>query len=190
MTISLHQSGQTLFPGTGFPKDIGAGEGEGYSVNLPLPPGTYDEVYLKAFDEIVVPLIDFYKPDCIVVELGADALAGDPLANLNLTNNTYADVIERLLKFDKPILAVGGGGYDVENTVRAWALCWATLCGDDTMGHETLGLGGVMLENTEWQGGLRDTPITLDPETVQDVDQIVDEVIKQVKKNIFKIHGI
>jgi len=190
MTVSLHQSGQTLFPGTGFPKDVGAGDGKGYSVNVPLPPGTYDETYLKAVDRIVLPLIEFYKPDCFVVEIGADALAGDPLANLNLTNNTYADVIERLLKFDKPILAVGGGGYDVENTVRAWALCWASLCGDDTMEHETLGLGGVMLENTEWQGGLRDTPITVEPEIIHTIEPIIDEVIRQVKKNIFKIHGI
>ncbi len=179
MTISLHQSGQTLFPGTGFPQDVGEGDGKGYSVNVPLPPGTYDRVYLKAVDRIVLPLIEFYKPDCFVVELGADALAGDPLANLSLTNNVYADVIERLLKFDKPILTVGGGGYDVANTVRAWALCWATLCGDDTVPKETSGLDG-----------LRDTPITVEPETIQAIEPIIDEVIKQVKKNIFKLHGI
>jgi acetoin utilization protein AcuC len=190
LTISFHQSGNTLFPGTGFPQDIGEDDGKGYSVNVPLPPGTYDEIYLKAIKEIVLPLIKAYDPDCFVVEIGTDALAGDPLANLSLTNNVYVDVIEMLLKFDIPILAVGGGGYNIENTVRAWCLAWAIMCGDDTSGHETLGLGGVMLQSTEWQGGLRDTPRHVAPETVDKIAPLVDEVISQVKKNVFSYHAL
>ena len=63
-----------------------------------------------------------YDPDVIIVELGMDALAGDPLAHLHLTNNTHAEILDKLLGFNKPILATGGGGYHVENTVRGWAL--------------------------------------------------------------------
>ena len=57
MTVSMHQNGRTLFPGTGFVEEWGTGEGKGYSVNVPLPPGTYDAIYLKAFNEAVVPLV-------------------------------------------------------------------------------------------------------------------------------------
>jgi acetoin utilization protein AcuC len=108
MTISLHETPAALFPGTGFEDEIGTGEGKGYCVNVPLPIGTYDEMYMKAFVAIVLPLIGAYNPDVIVFELGADALAGDPLAHLCLTNNAYAEIIKHLLSFNKPILATGG----------------------------------------------------------------------------------
>jgi len=113
MTVSFHESGRTLFPGTGFANEIGTGGGKGYCVNVPLPIGTYDQVYRKAFKAIALPLIEVYNPDVIVFELGADALAGDPLAHLQLTNNTYAGIIYDLLASNKPILMTGGGGYNV-----------------------------------------------------------------------------
>jgi len=122
MTISFHENPRMLFPGTGFEDEIGTGQGKGYCVNVPLPIGTYDEAYMKAFKEIALPLIGAYNPDVFVFQVGSDALAGDPLAHLYLTNNIYAEVIDHLLSFDKPILATGGGGYNIDNTVRAWAL--------------------------------------------------------------------
>jgi acetoin utilization protein AcuC len=128
MTISLHEDPKVLFPGTGFADEIGTGQAKGYCVNVPLPIGTYDEAYMKAFEAIALPLITAYEPDAIVFELGADGLLGDPLAHLCLTNNTYADIINHLLSFNKPILMTGGGGYNVDNTARAWALAWTTLC--------------------------------------------------------------
>jgi len=99
MTISLHQTGRTLFPGTGFEDEIGTGEGRGYSANVPLPPGTYDEAYLRAFRAVALPLIAAHDPDVIVLEVGMDGLAGDPLAQLNLTNNAYAEAVQELLRF-------------------------------------------------------------------------------------------
>ena len=172
MTISLHQDGRTLFPGTGYPGDIGEGEGKGYSVNVPLPGWTYDEAYMKVFGEVVLPLIEAYRPDVIALEVGADGLAGDPLAQFCLTNNVYADVIGRLLEFDKPILATGGGGYDVGNTVRAWSLCWLALCG------------------VEEQGELREEMIEVDAGQCEMVDSVVASVIDEVKKNLFSFHGL
>jgi len=189
MTISLHQDGHTIFPGTGFPQDIGIGEGKGYSVNAPLPMGTYDDAYMKVIRSMVMPLIHSFGPDVIALEIGADGLAGDPLAGLNLSNNVYGDIIAQLQAFGKPILAVGGGGYNIENTVRAWALCWTALCGKDNP-HESMGLGGVMMESTEWHGGLRDREMFPDEATKQNVDPKIDRVIEEVKKNIFSIHGI
>lgn len=189
MTVSTHQSGKTLFPGTGFVDEIGAGQGKGYSVNVPLWPGTYDLAYMRAFNETVVPLAKKFDPDVFVMEIGADTLAGDPLAALQMTNKVFVEVIETIKSFDKPILAVGGGGYNVENTVRAWSLCWAAFC-DDLTGEENIGMGGVMMESTDWLGGLKDRKLAPSEEQIETIEPAVDQVIEEVKKTIFPLHGI
>jgi len=191
MTISLHEDGRTLFPGTGFSEEIGIGDGKGYCVNVPLPVGTYDQAYMKAYNSVVLPLIKAYKPDVIVFELGADALAGDPLAHLQLTNNTYVDIIYSLLDFDIPILMTGGGGYNIDNTVRAWALAWSVLCGADAENQEAnIGLGGVMMENIDWHGGLRDRQLSIDSQLHNTIMYTIGTTIEIIKTNIFPFHGV
>jgi acetoin utilization protein AcuC len=189
MTISLHQNPRTLFPGTGFEDEIGSGEGKGYCVNIPLPIGTYDQAYMKAFEELVLPLIGAFKPDVFVFELGADALAGDPLAHLRLTNNVYVEIINHLLSFNKPILATGGGGYNIDNTVRAWSLAWSVLCSADSKSQEHT-LGGVMLGNIDWQGGLRDKMLAVSSQQRAAVIPAVEAVIEAIKATVFPIHGL
>ena len=190
MTISFHEDPRILFPGTGFEDEIGTGKGKGYCVNVPLPVGTYDQAYMKAFEEIAIPLMAAYKPDVIVFELGADALAGDPLAHLYLTNNVYADIITHLLRLNKPILMTGGGGYNIDNTVRAWALAWTVLCGADSGNADNPPLGGVMLESTDWQGGLRDRALAVSNQQRDAVMPAVEATIEAIKTNIFPIHGL
>lgn len=190
MTISFHQNPRNLFPGTGFVNEIGTGEGKGYCINVPLPTGTYDDIYIEAFKEIVPPLYGVFNPDVIVFELGADALAGDPLAQLNLTNNTYVEIINQLLRFNKPILMTGGGGYNIENTVRAWSLAWSLLCGAGDRGDMNLGLGGVMLESTEWQGGLLDRALVLTEKQKGSIATEVRQTIEKLKETIFPLHGL
>ena len=190
MTISFHQNPKTLFPGTGFEDEIGKGQGKGCCVNVPLAVGTYDEVYMKAFESIALPLIGVYNPDVFVFELGADGLAGDPLANLYLTNNVYAEVIKYLLSFDKPIVATGGGGYNIANTVRAWALAWSIFAGAESEHDMHHGAGGVMLESTDWQGGLRDRALVVSKSQRETVVPAVEATIESVKANIFPIHGL
>jgi acetoin utilization protein AcuC len=190
MTISLHENPKMLFPGTGFEDEIGEGEGRGYCVNLPMPAGTFDQAYIYAFDSIAVPLIKAYNPDVIVFELGADTLAGDPLAHLYLTNNTYADIIERLLRFDKPILMTGGGGYNVENTVRAWALAWSVLSGQDIAHGMEAAVGGIMLQSTDWQGGLRDRELPVTSQQKETILSALDASIEMIQAKIFPIHGL
>jgi acetoin utilization protein AcuC len=187
MTISFHENPRVLFPGTGFPNEIGQGEGKGYCVNVPLPIGTYDEAYMKAFKAIALPLIGAFKPDVFVLQLGADALAGDPLAHLHLTNNVYAEIINHILSFQKPILMAGGGGYNIENTVRAWALAWSVLCGDDT---DNSAVGGVMLQSTDWQGGLRDRTLVISDQQRDAVMPAVEATIDAIKLMVFPIHGL
>jgi acetoin utilization protein AcuC len=190
MTISLHETPRVLFPGTGFEDEIGTGRGKGYCVNVPLPVGTYDQAYMKAFEEIALPLSGAYKPDVIVLQLGADALAGDPLAHLRLTNNVYADIISHLLRFNKPILAAGGGGYNVDNTVRAWALAWTVLCGVPTGQDLNPTVAGVMLENVEWQGGLRDRALAVSSQQRNAVMPAIEATIQTLKAKVFPIHRL
>ena len=190
MTISFHEDPRILFPGTGFQDEIGRGPGKGYCVNVPLPVGTYDQAYMKAFEAIAIPLMTAFKPDVIVFELGADALAGDPLAHLYLTNNVYADIINHLLRLNKPILMTGGGGYNIENTVRAWALAWTVLCGADSDYAGNSALGGVMLESTDWQGGLRDRALAVSSQQRELVLPAVEATIESIKANVFPLHGL
>ncbi len=187
MTISLHESGTTLFPGTGFENETGTGEGTGFSVNVPLPSGTYDEAYLLAFNDLVRPLIAAYSPDVLIMQLGMDSLAGDPLAHLRLTNNVYADIIEYVMTLKTPILATGGGGYHVENTVRGWTMVWSILCGSAKDSRE-VGMGGVMLENTDWAGGLRDRTLPVDERERNAIMMETKSVIARVRSSIFPYH--
>ncbi|MFA5784833.1 MAG: hypothetical protein WC962_08125, partial [Phycisphaerae bacterium] len=122
--------------------------------------------------------------------LGGDTPAGDPLAQLYLTNNTHAAIVKRLREFDVPILMTGGGGYNIQNTVRAWALAWSVLCGADD-GHDmNIGLGGVMMETTDWLGGLRDRHLVPTQQQKTVVAPAVEAVLEQVKEKIFPLHGI
>ena len=190
MTISFHEDPRILFPGTGFENEIGDGPGKGYCVNVPLPVGTYDQAYMTAFESIAIPLMAAFNPDVIVFELGADALAGDPLAHLYLTNNVYADIITHLLTLNKPILMTGGGGYNIDNTVRAWALAWTVLCGADSGNADNLPLGGVMLESTDWQGGLRDRAIAVSSQQRDAVMPAIEATIEAIKASVFPLHGL
>ena len=190
MTISFHETGRVLFPGTGFEDEIGSGTGKGYCVNVPVPVGTYDAAYMKAYKSIAVPLIEKFNPDVFVFELGADGLAGDPLGHLQLTNNTYAKIISSLLSFGKPILATGGGGYNIENTVRAWALAWSVLCSDDPEFDLSFGSSGAMVGITDRQGGLRDKELVATTEQSDMVIPAIKSTIESVKKNVFSYHGL
>lgn len=191
LTISLHESGKTLFPWTGAIEEIGEANGLGFNVNIPLPLGIDDKAYLTIFEQLVISLIKAYDPDVIVLELGMDTLAGDPLAHMSLTNNAHAEIISRLLRFDKQILATGGGGYNIEKTVRGWALAWEIFCCEDREKAElSLGLGGDMLQSSEWPGGLRDRMLPIPDRKRRSLDTVVKETIKIVKQKVFRYHGI
>ncbi len=189
MTISMHENGRYIFPGTGFTHEIGEGRGRGFSVNMPLPPQTYDAAFMTCFKEIAVPLIKSFNPDVMVFELGADGLAGDPLAHLKLTNKVYAKVVRHLLDTHIPFLMTGGGGYHVDNTVRAWALGWCIATGEEAR-DMNLGLGGVMLESMDWMGGFQDMELAVSDAQKQAVEPEIEKVIKTLKSTVFPIHGI
>lgn len=189
MTVSLHETGKTLFPGTGFESEIGEGEGRGYSVNVPLPVGTYDATYLGAFQAVVVPVAKAYDPGVVVVELGMDTLAGDPLAHLHLTNNVHVEILREILSLGKPVVATGGGGYNVDNTVRAWSLLWGVMV-EEPLDDISAGMGGVMLGNRDWLGGLRDRVLLSDAGRRANIDGEISATVTRVKELVFPILGI
>ena len=128
LTISFHESGAFLFPGTGFTQEVGAGRGRGYSVNVPLYPYTSDEVYLWAFNEIVPPLLRTFRPDALVTQLGIDSHYADPITHLALTVQGHASVVKELSKLaPSRWLALGGGGYDLHAVARAWTLDFGVM---------------------------------------------------------------
>ena len=121
--LGLHQDGRTLYPGSGFIHEIGVGEGRGYNINIPFPPGTGDETYLSALKEVLVPLSEQYKPQIILVSWGFDTHVFDHLASLNLTSQGYSRIAEVLLEVaDKHsngrLIALLEGGYNLDALSR------------------------------------------------------------------------
>lgn len=135
LTVSLHESGLYLYPGTGFVEELGEGEGHGYSANVPLHPETEDASFIDAFDAILPDLAGAFRPDVIVLQTGCDAHALDPLTHLRCTTSLFEALTERVVALAERycggrIVATGGGGYAIHEVVpRAWALTWAALCG-------------------------------------------------------------
>jgi acetoin utilization protein AcuC len=129
LTISLHQDGRTLFPGTGFVAESGAGPGLGYSVNVPLPPYVDDDLYLWAFRQLVPPLVKRFSPDVLVTQLGVDTHFRDPLANLALTTAGQEQLFRELAALHLPWLALGGGGYEMDVVPRSWTLAVGVMAG-------------------------------------------------------------
>ncbi|MBI3003333.1 MAG: acetoin utilization protein AcuC [candidate division NC10 bacterium] len=129
LTISIHETGETLFPGTGFPEETGKGAGKGFSANVPLAPGTDDEIFLWALEAVVPPLLKAYAPDLLITQLGIDTHRTDPLAHLALSIQGFRRAVEILRDCGLPWVALGGGGYDLANVPRAWTAAWAVMTG-------------------------------------------------------------
>jgi len=130
MTVSFHKFGE-FFPGTGDPRDVGANEGKYYSVNFPLKDGIDDESYESIFKPLMSRIMEFYRPNVIVLQCGADSLAGDRLGCFNLTLKGHAMCVEFMKAYSLPMLVLGGGGYTIRNVARCWSYETALLLGHD-----------------------------------------------------------
>jgi acetoin utilization protein AcuC len=135
LTLSLHESGQFLFPGTGFPADTGGPGAQGSAVNVALPPGTSDAGWLRAFHAVVPPLLREFAPDVLVTQHGCDSHADDPLAHLMLSVDGQRAAYLALHDLAHEVaggrwVATGGGGYAVFGVVpRAWTHLLAAVAG-------------------------------------------------------------
>ena len=188
LTISLHESGEFLFPGTGFVEDIGEGEGMGYSVNLPFHPGTGDDVFVWGFEQVIPPLIEAFKPDIIVTQLGVDTMATDPLTHLMLTTDGFCRMVERMRSFGILWIALGGGGYNISNVARAWALAFGIMCGIDLPDEIP-----VQCLSTLKKYGFEGTRLRDKGKIVGDdanTQKWAEKKVRYIQKKVFPIHGI
>jgi len=166
LTLSLHESGRYLFPGTGFVDELGEGEGYGYSLNVPLEPFTEDGSWLAIHERLLPEVMEAYRPDVVVLQNGCDGHALDPLTHLRATTRLYEETVRIVCEAADRVcggrvVATGGGGYSIWQVVpRAWTLVWGALSGQpvpDRIPREWL---------ERWQG---EAPELL-PELVRDAE--------------------
>jgi acetoin utilization protein AcuC len=132
LAVDIHQDGNTLFPGTGHQYEVGSGEGEGNTINLPVPPGSGDDILLTLAREVVVPALRKQKPAFIILQCGADGLEGDPLAQLSYTAGGYISFVKQIHEASHELcngrlVLVGGGGYNPDATANCWAAEYAAI---------------------------------------------------------------
>ena len=194
LTISLHQDGRTLFPGTGFVHELGQGDAAGTKVNVPLPPFTGDDGWLEAFREIVPPLVESFRPDVLVSQLGCDTHHEDPLANLALTTRSYRETASALHQLAHDAaggrwVATGGGGYRWATVVpRAWTLYFAEMADQQVPDL----LPRAWVERVEREAG------ELVPRRLSEPDisapsadaEAIRRSIESTKQAIFPFHGL
>lgn len=202
LTISLHETGQMLFPGTGFPNDTGGTGAEGTAVNVALPPGTGDGGWLRAFHATVPPLLRAWDPDVLVTQHGCDSHMEDPLAHLMLTVDGQRAAYLALHDLahevtDGKWVVTGGGGYAIVDVVpRAWAHLLAIVGGRpvdpstptpvDWREHVELTTGFTAPHRmTDGRTpGYRDFNAGYDPDTW------LDRAIMATRNEIFPLHGL
>lgn len=120
MTVSFHKYGNYFFPGTGDMYELGAETGRFYSVNVPLKEGIDDASYFQVFNPVISSVMQFYRPTAIVLQCGADSLAGDRLGCFSLSVKGHGECVKFVKEFNVPTLVVGGGGYTPRNVARVW----------------------------------------------------------------------
>ena len=189
LTLSIHETGSWLFPGTGFEGETGSGPGEGYSVNIPMPPYSDDELFLYAFDEIVPPLVELFRPDVVVSQLGVDSFQSDPLAHLNYTTNGFCEAVKKIRDLSPKWVALGGGGYDVANVARAWTLAW-TIMNNVEIPDEIPEAFLKRCRSLGFESGkLRDRPSIEKGTGKALMREEVERVVGVVKKSVFPLLG-
>jgi acetoin utilization protein AcuC len=190
LTISTHERGDRLFPGTGFVEEHGEGAGHGYSVNVPLEPYTDDPVYAEAFEAVVPPLIKAFKPDVVVAQLGIDSHRTDPLTHLSFSVQGFAQAVQRIVELAPRLVALGGGGYDLPNVARAWTAAWAVMNGVELEPELPASFASDMRRFGFSSQSLWDPPAELPPETRRRAQEFARRQVDAIRRSIFPIHGL
>ncbi|MFC0112884.1 acetoin utilization protein AcuC [Kibdelosporangium aridum] len=201
LTISLHQSPMTLFPGTGRVTELGGPDAQGTSVNIPLPPFTRDPAWQRAFHAVVPSLLKEFRPDVLVTQCGVDTHEEDPLAELYLSVDGHRQTYRTLRTLADEYaggkwLSMGGGGYQLLRVVpRSWTHLIATVLDRDV--EPSTPLPHDWVNNVQ-----RRAPNAILPRTMTDemdvsfepwdgtVSEPVDSVIRDVRHAIFPLHGL
>jgi acetoin utilization protein AcuC len=190
LTISTHERGDRLFPGTGFVDELGEGNGRGYSVNLPLEPFTDDEVYAEGFEAVVPPLIEAFKPDVIVAQFGIDSHRTDPLTHLALSVQGFAQSVKRIVELAPRLVALGGGGYDLPNVARAWTAAWAVMNGVELPPELPPAFRSELGRFGYRDSSLWDSPAEFPSELRRGAREYCRRQVEAVRSTIFPLHGL
>ena len=173
LTCSVHESGRYLFPGTGALDERGVGKGVGTSGNIPLPACAGDGPYMRAIEDVIVPMVRDFAPDIIVTQDGVDPHHQDPLAHLQVRMATFPRLWRVLHDMADEVtdgrwIALGGGGYNVDVLPRAWALLFAEMTGaalPDDIPPEWLALARDLTDRDDLTARLMDDP---EPEVAEE----------------------
>ncbi|APG25826.1 MAG: acetoin utilization protein AcuC [Syntrophotalea acetylenica] len=190
LTISLHETGKDFFPYSGFVRELGAGAGYGYTVNLPFAPHSDDLVFEQALRRVVMPLLHAYQPDVLVSQMGMDILRTDPLTRLEMTTGSVELAARLLRRTGLPWVALGGGGYDRLNTARGWTLLWAVMSDQkvaDDLPEEILSTLKTLGYATT---ALRDEPHLAHPDDFCRAQEQFDRNLAFLERRLFPLHGM
>jgi acetoin utilization protein AcuC len=199
LTVSLHQHPLTLWPGTGWPAESGEGDAAGTSVNVPLPPGTSDSGWLRAFHAVVPSLVAHFRPQILVTQCGVDTHFEDPLAHLGLSVDGHRAIYRALRELATHAaggkwLALGGGGYGLFRVVpRSWTHLIATVLDRDITPDRSLPASWVA--HTASLTG-QELPISMtdgrDPSFApwNDGAESVDTAVLAARRAVFPLHGL
>lgn len=186
LTVSIHETGQTLFPGSGFVREMGVGKGMGYSVNVPLWPYTDDETWYWAWREGAWPIIQSFRPEAVCLECGADPHYLDPLARLCLTAQGWARAIEDVVSLSIPIVALGGGGYNLTTVPRMWALAFSNLFGIPLTNETPVSFSDH--DRVPFLRDEEDPPIA--PHDREHARSYARQTVAELKERVFMYHGL
>jgi acetoin utilization protein AcuC len=194
LTISFHESGRFLFPGTGEVAERGEGAGTGFSVNVPFAPFTRDGSWMEAVRQVFPPLVQRFQPDLIISAHGADTHVWDPLTHLSLTTTSFVEQARLVHTLAHEFsagrwLAVGSGGYDWRRVVpRSWAIVWCTMT--DRELSDVLPVSW----SARWSDGVEDMPDSfLDPVHVSlptPREEEIDRVNRATVLSVMRLHGL
>ena len=187
MTISIHENGKDFYPYSGFVDEVGEGAGYGYSINVPLLAHSDDLIFEQAFSRIILPLIEAYRPDVLVTQLGADFMRTDPLTRLEGTTSFMEYASRQFLATKIPWVAVGGGGYHRLNVARAWTLLWSNIIDkpvDDFLPESFLPTVASLGEETLL---LRDPPHLASPDDFSRAEQHLEKTCSYLERHIFPL---
>ncbi|NHI94739.1 MAG: acetoin utilization protein AcuC [Candidatus Lokiarchaeota archaeon] len=195
LTISIHQHGRSLFPGTCYLNEIGEDEGKGYSVNIPIMPYTFEEPYLKILNQAVAPILKAYNPEVLITQLGVDTHYTDPLTMLALSTNTYRQIAKFIHKISHKAcnnkwIALGGGGYSPDIVGKSWMLYFAEMAEKEVSGKLTQSWIeyakkiGIKIQNEDVIDEF-DIETRMKPDDINYIKEKTDEIIEAVKETIF-----
>lgn len=209
LTVSIHQSPLSLWPGTGWPRESGRGDAAGTSVNIPVPPGASDAVWHRAFHAVVPSVVRAFRPQVLVTQHGADSHAEDPLADLNLTVDGHLSSYRALRTLAQELtggrwLALGGGGYSLVRVVpRSWTHLLAVVADRDVDASTPVPPAWTDLVRaarpsisppatmSDRRAGAPGTPGVVDFEPWDGIEQSpVDRSIDEVRRAVFPAHGL